>query len=153
MGRVRQAIIKGHKTKAEKEQRLNSFSGTGTDLSAPNFLSADAKQEFYRVVNACKRLGTLDELDLSVLAIYADAYDNYCRLTKIIAETGPVIVKRRVTGVREVYNNPAVTTQAEYVHRIMQCSIKLGLAVTDRMRIEVPKDDDIDEFSQFEGDA
>lgn len=153
MGRTRKAIIEGHKTKAEKEQRASSFIGNNSELSAPSFLSKEAKKEFYRIVEACERLGTLDDLDLAVVAVYADAWANYTRLAKIIAETGPVIVKRRVSGTKEIYNNPAVATQAEYVHRIMQCSIKLGLAVTDRMKIEVPKNDDDDEFSAFEGDA
>lgn len=153
MGRIRKAMIEGHKTKAEKEQRLSSFAGNNAYLEAPEFLSKEAKKEFSRIVEACERLGTLDDLDLAVVAVYADAWANYTRLAKIIAETGPVIVKRRVSGQKEVYNNPAVAAQAEYVHRIMQCSIKLGLAVTDRMKIEVPKNDDDDEFSAFEGDA
>ena len=35
--------------------------------------------------------------------------------------------------------HPLLTAQEKYVKQIMQCSSKLGLAVTDRLRLVVPK--------------
>lgn len=152
MGRPRKGTIKGHRSKAEKEERFEFLAGNDSDITAPAFLCVEAKKEFNRIVTAYKKLGTLDALDLSVLAVYADAWANYERLSRIIGETGPVIVKRKVTGKIEVSPNPAVSAQAEYVHRIMQCSLKLGMATTDRLRLAVPKvEEEQDDFSEFEG--
>lgn len=160
MGRPRKGNLKGHRTKKEKAERIDMLNnhmlkqelGLNKNISAPAFLCSEAKKEFNRIVSAYEKLGTLDELDLSVLAVYADAWANYERLAKIISETGPVIIKRRVTGRTEVFSNPAVSAQAEYVHRIMQCSLKLGMATTDRLRLSVPKvEEEEDGFSEFEG--
>lgn len=150
MGRTRVASPQGHRTKKEKQLRIEALAACEAEFTAPSFLCSEAKEEFERVVRACK--DRLDNLDLSVLAVYADAWANYTRLAKIIEEHGAVIVKRKVTGKVEIYHNPAVAAQAEYVHRIMQCSLKLGMATTDRLKLAVPKqDDDTDEFSEFEG--
>lgn len=151
MGRQRKTTLNGHRSKADKELRLNIPEAVG-GFSVPDFLSDEAKQEFVRVVEAYESVGSLDSLDLSVLAVYADAWDNYEKLSRIIAETGPVLVKRRVTGKIEIQNNPAVAVQSEYVKRIMQCSMKLGMATTDRLRLIVPTvETEEDDFSEFEG--
>lgn len=151
MGRPRKTNITGHRSKAEKELRLNLPKVVG-DFDIPDFLNEEAKKEFIRVVNAYENVGTLDALDLSVLAVYADAWANYQRLAKVISDNGPVLIKKRVTGKVEIQNNPAVAIQAEYVKRIMQCSMKLGMATTDRLRLAVPVvESDEDAFSSFEG--
>lgn len=151
MGRPRKVNIQGHQSKTEKELRLN-YPKSINGFNIPEFLCDEAKQEFIRVVEAYDNIGSLDALDLSVLAVYADAWANYERLAKIIAENGAVLVKKRVTGKIEIQNNPAVAIQAEYVKRIMQCSLKLGMATTDRLRLAVPQvESDEDAFSSFEG--
>lgn len=151
MGRPKKRQIKGHRTKAEKAARLVEpvVIPSSCGITPPKWLSEAAKEEFMRVVSICD---SLTELDVPVLAVYADAVINYERLTSVISEVGPVIVKRRVTGKVDISPNPAVSAQAEMVHRIMQCSLKLGLAVTDRLRLAAPpKEDEHDEFSEFEG--
>lgn len=151
MGRQRKADPSGHMSKAEKERRAEAVIGDG-ELVAPAFLCPEAKKEFERVKKAYEKTRPLDSLDLSVLAVYADAWAQYSRLAEIVSQHGPVIVKRRVTGKTEIFSNPAVAASAEYVHRIMQCSLKLGLAVTDRLKLAIPKEDDEDDaFSEFEG--
>lgn len=151
MGRPKKRVTNRHITRAEKDARLKDLSVSG-DITAPDFLSNRAKEEFYRVVSCFKDLGTLDSLDLSTLAIYADAWDNYEKLAEIIDKYGPVLIKRRVTGKTEIEPNPALSVQSDYVKRIMQCSTKLGLATTDRLRLAVPtNEEEEDEFSSFEG--
>lgn len=151
MGRPRKTVLQGHRSKAEKDLRLNIPKSVG-NFEIPEFLNDDAKREFIRVVEAYESVGSLDALDMSVLAVYADAWSNYERLAKIISQNGAVIVKKRVTGQVEIQNNPAVAIQAEYVKRIMQCSMKLGMATTDRLRLAVPvAESDEDAFSAFEG--
>ena len=165
MGRPRKRQITGHRNKAEKMARIggnnventdvppslydNLYDNETVELSIPDWLSDKAKAEFVRVAEL---LDEVSDLDVAVLAVYADAVDNYERLSSVIAKTGPVIVKKRVTGQVEVTANPAVAAQSEYVKRIMQCSLKLGLAVTDRMRLSAPKQEYVaDAFAEFEG--
>lgn len=163
MGRPRKRQITGHRNKAEKMARIGGNNVENTDvppslyagdvetveLQIPDWLSDKAKAEFVRVAEL---LDEVSDLDVAVLAVYADAVDNYERLSSVIAKTGPVIVKKRVTGKYDVSANPAVAAQSEYVKRIMQCSLKLGLAVTDRMRLSAPKQEYVaDAFAEFEG--
>ena len=154
MGRPRQIQLAGHRSKAEKNARIDAVrddTGAFDDkgIQVPDWLSERAKNEFMRVAGL---LSNVSDLDIAVLAVYADAVDNYEKLSRIIAKTGPALVKKRVTGKFEVFPNPAVSAQAEYVKRIMQCSVKLGRAVTDRLRLAAPvKEDGTDDFSEFEG--
>lgn len=145
MGRLRKTAdaLEGHVSKKEKEKRRaaetrNKVGNDGLQL-APEFLSEEGKAEFLRVVDECNKAGILDNLDRTILAVYADAWSQYERLSKVIANTGAVIIKRRVTGKIEIHPNPAVAAQAEYANRIFKCSTKLGLSTSDRMRLVVPE--------------
>ena len=150
MGRTKTKATERHITREEKDARMADLSVEGA-IVAPSFLSKEAREEFDRVVRAYEQLGTLDTLDLATLAIYADAWANYEKLAEIIDKYGPVTVKRKVTGKTEIEPNPALAVQSDYVKRIMQCSLKLGMATTDRLKLAVPKEEDLDdEFSAFE---
>lgn len=152
MGRPRKRTTERHISRAEKDARAEDLTVQGA-ITAPSFLNKEAKEEFDRIVKAYEELGTLDTLDTATLAIYAEAWANYTKLAEIIDKYGPVIIKRRVTGKTEIEQNPALAVQSDYVKRIMQCSLKLGMATTDRLRLAVPKNTDEieDEFSAFEG--
>lgn len=156
MGRVKKSAdaVKGHISKAEREARERSAEHTRVQTdglsSPPTFLKGEARREFLRVVTETRKAGLLDNLDISVLAVYAEAYAHYVELAELIAKTGAVIVKRRVTGKVEIQPNPAVTAQQLYADRIFKCSTKLGLAVTDRMKLTTPKPEKpLNKFLQF----
>lgn len=152
MGRYRDRNATRHETTKEKEARKMDRTITDKELTPPAFLDAEARQEFSRVVNAYKEIGTLDALDLSVLAVYAEAWSEYTKLAGIISRYGSVLTKRRVTGKVDIQPNPALAAQTEMVKRIMQCSLKLGLATTDRMRLIIPTTaEEGSVFDEFEG--
>lgn len=120
--------------KLKQEEKLK-LSRNG--LTPPSWLDAFAAEEFSRIVDEAGKINLLDNLDFSILAIYSNAYSRYIEATMFITENG-------LTGDRETkYGNyevvsPYVLAQEKYVKQIMQCSTKLGLATTDRLKLIVP---------------
>jgi|GEM_PF-269386 hypothetical protein len=107
-------------------------------LIAPEWLSPNAKLEFERVVEEVSKINILDNLDLSVLAIYCNAYDGYIQTVEILNKEGLIQYKETSNGDALAIAHPAINTQEKYVKQIMQCSTKLGLATTDRLKLVVP---------------
>lgn len=116
-------------------------------LTPPSWLSVDAQREFTRVVEEVSKIDILDNLDLGVLAVYCNAYSNYKITVDILREEGNIITKETSHGVSQVVN-PALKAQETYIRQIMQCSTKLGLATTDRLKLVVPvkKEDNKNKF-------
>lgn len=143
MARPRKAVsmMKGTITKAERLNREINESKHKVDNDAlipPMWLSYEGKAEFKRVAEEAKRADFLDNLDLSTLAIYADAYAHFIRLSIIIQEQGEVIKTLSANGIEVDKVNPAIMAQSEYVTRIYKASTKLGMATTDRLKLIVP---------------
>ncbi len=142
MGRPPKVIDlqKRHNTKSEiaKKRENEKKLGLARDqLKAPAWLRKEARMEFERVVQETAEIGLLDNLDLSVLAIYADAYYHYTKLSKQLAREGDTVtVESRSSTYDKV--NPKLQAQSHYVDRIMKASTKLGMATTDRLRLIVP---------------
>lgn len=130
---------KKHLTKAEitnisnQEKKLKL---SRDDLVVPGWLQDDlvAHNEFVRVVNEAGVIDLLDNLDLSILAIYCKAYSSYVECTRMISEHGYVGVGK--DGFEKI--SPYVTAQIKYTETIFKCSSKLGLATTDRLKLIVP---------------
>lgn len=113
-----------------QEERLKL---TRDNLKPPEWLDDAAAKEFQRVVDEAGQIDLLDNLDLGFLAIYANAYSQYVICSKSISEVG------LMTKVDEEVNiHPLISVQEKYVKQIMQCSTKLGLATTDRLKLIVP---------------
>ena len=123
------------KQKMGKEERLRSqmdeekIKVGREELTAPEWLDDEAKEEFLRVVEETGEINLLDNLDLSVLAIYCNAYSCYRQLTELIRQKG-----FRHGGA----SDSDISKQEKYVKQILQCSAKLGLATTDRLKLIVP---------------
>lgn len=134
-------LQKRHNTKSEiaKKRENEKKLGLARDhLKAPAWLRKEAKVEFERVVKETEEIGLLDNLDLTVLAIYADAYYHYTKLSKQLAREGDTVIEeRRYDRILKV--NPKLQAQSHYVDRIMKASTKLGMATTDRLRLIVPE--------------
>ena len=133
------------KRKISKEERAQRQAAeekikvkTDQLLTPPERLTERARQEFLRVVEESKKLEVLDNLDLTFLIIYAEAWDAYCTCSEEIIKNGMTQVKELTTGSYEV-PSVYVKLQEHYTNIIMRCSSKLGLAVTDRLKIVVPQ--------------
>lgn len=104
------------------------------NLKAPAYLVEAARVEFERVVAEASKIEILDNLDLSILAIYCNAYAQYLEITEEIFKEK--ISHRYVTADKKI--SPLVNAQDKIIKQIMTCSSKLGLATTDRLKLIVP---------------
>lgn len=122
------------KARQEQEKKLKI---DRDNLIAPGWLSKAAKEEFDRIVFEAGKVNILDNLDLGFLAIYCNAYSCYIDVTEKIACNG--FLGKRTTA-NDIYEtvHPLLVIQEKYVKQIMQCSTKLGLATTDRLKLVVP---------------
>lgn len=122
--------------RAEQESKLKV---SRDELRPPEYLAFAAKAEFVRVVNAAEAIGLLDNLDLSILAIYADAWHLYMQASTAVAQEGMVYDRISSKGESNITLSPYVTAMEKYARLIMSCSAKLGLATTDRLKLIVPE--------------
>lgn len=122
------------KNRAEQEKKLK----LGREqLNAPSWLSDLGKEEFERVVTEAAEINLLDNLDLGFLAIYCNAYSCYVDVTENIKKTGYLGFRTTANDEYETVH-PLLIVQEKYIKQIMQCSSKLGLATTDRLKLIVP---------------
>ncbi|EHL18498.1 hypothetical protein HMPREF9630_00223 [Peptoanaerobacter stomatis] len=142
-GRKSVSISKGKIGKAEIKRRYEEETKIKLNrdsLVAPEWLSDMAREEFTRVVTEAEAIGLLDNLDLAFLAIYAYAYSSYIEISQKINSSYITTkkVKKGKTQTTVEIINPLIVAQEKYIKQIMQCSTKLGLATTDRLKLIVP---------------
>lgn len=135
------AVNKSNLSKKEIKSRIEQESKLKLSRNAliepPAWLDNNGKAEFARVVYEAGQINLLDNLDLSVLAIYANAYSKYVESVIAIQNQGMTV--KRVSRYDEYESlSPWAAAQEKYVKQIMLCSTKLGLACTDRLKLIVP---------------
>ena len=104
------------------------------ETGAPSWLCDGAAQEYNRVVREAGKIGLLDNLDMVVLAIYADNYARYVTASIEMRRSG-LTVEGKFADVP----SPYVAIADKAATQIQKCSTKLGLATTDRMKLIVPE--------------
>ena len=127
--------------KIGKEKRLNreiqekaiKIDREQLEISAPAWLSDDAAEEYCRVVREAGKINLLDNMDLSVLAIYADNYSRYIDASEHLQADGSTVM-----GANNLIPSPYIAIADKCANTIFKCSAKLGLATTDRLRLIVP---------------
>lgn len=120
---------------AEREAQEAKIKLDRLGLNAPGYLTDIGRIEFTRVVEESAKIDILDNLDLSVLAIYANAYSQYVEITKQMQALDAD--SRYITEDGKV--SPLLNAQDKITKQIMSCSSKLGLATTDRLKLIVPE--------------
>lgn len=141
MGRARKVIDMqiGNISKQKKMNRKMQEEKIKIDRDAlmngaPSWLSERAAAEYNRVVREAAAIDMLDNLDMSVLAIYADNYDRYLDAAEYLQKHG-----QTYEGRSGPVMSPYVKIAESASNQIMKCSTKLGLATTDRLKLIVPE--------------
>ena len=154
MGRPRKVIAMstGNISKAQKAARAEGekvLKVSRDELRAPDWLPDKAALEFERVCRNAAELGMLDNLDLSVLAVYADNYNRYIEASTQLSLPGHVIT----TDKGYAMPSPWVSILNQSAKNIFSCSAKLGLAVTDRLKLITPvkEEKSVNKFVKFLG--
>lgn len=138
------AVSTGKIGKMKIEERKKQESRLKVDrsgLKPPSWLTLPAAEEFRRVVSECEKIGLLDNLDLGIVAIYCDAYAHYVEASQMLQKCG--LLDTRENKHEQYYTvHPLVNVQEKYAKMIMQCSAKLGLATSDRLKLIIPKEEE-----------
>lgn len=126
---------RGKKEKINRKIQEEKLKIDRDQLIAPDFLDELGKEEFYRVVYETDKIDVLDNLDLSILAMYCNAYSQYIEVNEQIRNTMPAL-RYNDKG----RSSPLINVQDKLVKQILSFSSKLGLATTDRLKLMVPNE-------------
>lgn len=127
-------ISRAEKISRKRQEEELKIDREELEAGAPSWLDEIAAEEFARVVREAGKVPLLDNLDKSVLAVYAANYSQFVKATIELQTNGYVITNDRGTEIQ----SPNVAIADKAATKILQCSSKLGLAVTDRLKLIVP---------------
>jgi len=126
-------IGKQKKINREIQEEQLKLDRKNLESGAPEWLSDVAAFEYNRVVYEAGKINLLDNLDLAVLAIYADNYSRYVEAAANLRKEGTLVDGKFGPTV-----SPYVAIADKTATQILKCSTKLGLATTDRLKLIVP---------------
>ncbi|MCQ2400196.1 MAG: phage terminase small subunit P27 family [Clostridia bacterium] len=152
MPRVKQPIElviandRKHLTKAEiEERRAREVKPCTDEIIAPDYLTKKQREEFYKISRQLEKLKIMGETDVDAVARYIIANDMYINATKNLRKT-------------DVRNDPEAFEkwgyiQDRYFKQARACAQDLGLTITSRCKLVVPKSEEPEEkknkFSVF----
>lgn len=129
-------IGKKNRLERARQEAALKINREGLEAGPPSWLDETARAEFERVVSEAAEINLFDNLDLSGLALYAGAFSRYIEAEKHLNEEGLVIGKKQMPS-------PWLSVSEKAAAQILKCSSKLGLMVTDRLRLVVPKKEEV----------
>lgn len=138
-GRKVVSMMKKHLTKAEiasrqvQEERYKA--GREQLMAPPAWLSPVAVREFNRIVAIANDVDFLDNLDVSILAVYCSSYAQVIDAEEHIQNEGAVVIN----SLDRPVVNPYVGVRDKAEQKMIQCSAKLGLATIDRLKLMAPE--------------
>ena len=138
--------------KVSKAERLNrkrqeeelKLDRDALEEGAPEWLDEVAAAEYMRVVREAGKLPMFDNLDRSILAVYASNYSKFVDAEKNLQKYGAVVKANNIP-----MPSPYVNVSDKAAGKILQCSSKLGLAVTDRLKLIVPTKEAVPEVNKY----
>lgn len=141
---------KSHRTKEEIEERKNSEIRAPNDkIEAPDFLSDKEKEEFYKIANQLSELGIMSNLDNDILARYIRARTEYIRITK---ELSAISFSNSNCDEKseDIYCYDKVQKiQTRLFKQCNECARELGLTISSRCKLVVPKKEEPIKHNKF----
>lgn len=133
---------KKHLTKAEIEERRETEIKTDyINVTAPEYLSEEEKQEFNRITEILLDIGIINELDEDCLARYLIANTNYVNYTKELRTLNINLTKAKkpekkkdILSQIDLY----LTYQDRALKQCRACANDLGLSISSRARLVMP---------------
>ena len=167
MGRPRQPIKlieakgKAHKTKAEIKQREETeIKGNNDLINPPAFLRTKAeKEKFIYIANELDRIGIMSNLDCDVLGRYIKAQKDWEKYSKLVDKMQTRLAKVIGGNDEKTVMYTELLTKYEGMRtkafsQCQTCAASLGLTITSRCRLVMPKTQDepkVNKFSKFRG--
>ncbi len=133
---------KKHLTKQEiKDRRNNEVKVNFTDITPPDYLTKEQKEEFLRISTILLDVGIMTELDEDCLAHYLIANTNYILYTKKIRTLHEKILKAKRADVKRKAESE-IDTYLIYQDRALKqcraCANDLGLSISSRCKLVMP---------------
>lgn len=156
-----------HWTKEEIAERLCSEVQPQTDgIAAPSYLTAKQKKQFKTIAEQLQRLSIMGETDNDALARYITAQDLYEQAVKDMRQLqkdrpkrpddeAPAEERDRFYGLMETWSllmDSAVKRQDRYFKQAQTAAAALGLTISSRCKLAVPKGADepkVNKFNRF----
>ncbi len=115
----------------------------------PDFLTTEARAEWFRTAKVLKEMQLLTLADRSALAAYCTAYGRWVEAEKQVQKYG-TIVKSPNKGFP--MKSPYLTVADQALESMRKLMVEFGLTPSSRSRIKVPDNPDAtDEFDLFIG--
>lgn len=147
MARPRQPIDlvlhkgKKHLTKAEIEERKSQEVKAANDkVEPPAYLSENLQEEFISIANELLSIGIMTNLDTDALARFLIAKKLYLDVTQTLLENPELMIS----------NKDIVTTQDKLFKQSRSAASDLGLTISSRCKLVVPKKEDNKPKNKFE---
>jgi P27 family predicted phage terminase small subunit len=147
-------LLKGNKhfTKKEIEERRNSeIKAPTNNIKYPKYLPKDLRKDFTYHAKILLELGIFSDLDIDTLARYLIQRHEYLKTVEIMSEIHPAVLDLE-TGTyvaNDVYDTLRMQQNTFYT-QCRQAAADLGLTVSSRLKLVVPKTSDDKEPSEFE---
>ena len=108
-----------------------------TNIEAPKYLTKEEKKEFYDIAYKLLAIGVMTELDEEALARYIIAKDHYLKYSALVD-------KALESGASIEESAKAVNAQDKVFKQVRSAAADLGLTITSRCKLVVPKVDNGD---------
>ncbi|MFD1675418.1 phage terminase small subunit P27 family [Alicyclobacillus fodiniaquatilis] len=147
-------LIKGkkHLTKSEVEERKSCEIRAPADkVKAPSYLDKECKKEFNKLAKQLVEIGIMSNLDVDALARFVLAQKMYLRVTQELLEVDPMIRRNDGTliSANNVYAN-LLQSQDKLFKQCRQAASDLGLTISSRCRLALPKKEEVKELTEEE---
>lgn len=133
-----------HLTKAEiKTRQENEIKPITDNIEAPDYLTKKQQSEFYKIADQLQKLKILGETDVDALARFIIANELYVYAAKQV---------RKPTIRSDVYELEQWSKiQDRYFKQCRQCANDLGLSISSRCKLVVPKvNEEVTKINKFE---
>jgi len=148
-------LLKGksnHLTKEDVENRRAAELQAPTDnIKYPRYLAKDLRKDFTYYAKILCELRIFSSLDVDNLARYLTQRKEYLKTVALMSDMQPAIFDQteREWIANEVYDTLRIQ-QNTYFTQCRQAASDLGLTVSSRLKLVVPKAPDKEEVSEFD---
>ncbi|MDO7487033.1 phage terminase small subunit P27 family [Peribacillus frigoritolerans] len=129
---------KSHRSNAELDRRKEAEESLGFKddaIKAPTWLRKDAKKYFTKLVKEFADTGLLKNVDVTSLALYADALLDYITFTEIIEEEGYMVEQTNKAGATNSNPHPLLSKKKQCFDQMMKISSEFGLSPVARTKL------------------
>ena len=146
-----------HLTKEEiknRQEQESLMKGYTDNVEVPTYLTAAQKKDFKKIALELMRLEIFSNLDVDALARYIDSKTMYIKLNKELKKIKSTELIELEDGTQRVIANEdypkLMRTRNSLFGECRAAASDLGLTITSRLKLVLPKKDDDAPKSEFE---